>query len=170
MSEVWQFYGSENGRQNLAPPIETRRIGLSPMPLSDLARTDVVTASPDTPTSELAHRMRDENVGSVIITNDNAPVGIVTDRDLTTRLVANGDEPDGRVARDVMSEDLCTASPEVGMYEAVREMSEHGVRRLPVCDDNGDLTGIITADDMIELLADEQQSLSRIIEHQRPSY
>ncbi len=140
------------------------------MPIEDLARSDVVTASTETPVSELARQMDAESVGSIVITdNDDIPVGIVTDRDLTIRVLGNGGDPSALQAADVMSSDLCTVSPDDGFYEATKLMQEHGIRRLPVCE--GDtLTGIITADDLTELIADEKQQLAEVIRAQRPEY
>ncbi|MEF8814562.1 MAG: CBS domain-containing protein [Halovenus sp.] len=140
------------------------------MPIQDLAREAVVHERPDTPVSELAQRMRDESVGSVVITNDQTPVGIVTDRDLTTRVLAEETDPNDQTAQDVMSEELCAVDPNAGFYEAAQVMSENGVRRLPVCDETDELVGIITADDLTELLADESQQLASVIQAQRPSY
>lgn len=140
------------------------------MPIQHLAREEVVNASPETHLRDLAATMRDHNVGSVVITDDNAPVGIVTDRDIAIRAVADGSNPTDHVAGDIMSTDLCTVKPDSGFYEAAEAMSEHGVRRLPICDDNGTLTGIITADDLTELLADEFQHLSAVVQAQRPPY
>lgn len=140
------------------------------MPIQDLAREDVVSASPETAVSELARRMRDENVGSVVITNDNSPAGIVTDRDLTTRVLAEETASTDLTAADVMTRDLCAVGPETGFYEAAEVMSENGVRRLPVCTAEDELVGIITADDLTDLLADEHQQLVSVIQAQRPSY
>jgi len=140
------------------------------MPIEDLARTEVVSASPETSVPELAQQMRDENVGSVVVTNDNSPTGIVTDRDLTTRVLAEETAPADQTADDVMSTDLCAVSPDAGFYRAAQVMSENGVRRLPVCDENDELVGIITADDLTELLADENQQLASVIQAQRPEY
>lgn len=140
------------------------------MPILDLAREDVVTAPPDTGVQELAATMREEGVGSIVITNGSAPSGIVTDRDLTTRVLAEGAGPDEHTASDVMSTDLCEIEPEAGFYQAAEAMSENGVRRLPVCDDAGELHGIITADDLTELIADESQQLASVIQAQRPPY
>ncbi len=140
------------------------------MPIHDLARTEVVTASPDTSVPELATQMHEENVGSVVITNDAHPVGIVTDRDIAMRVAANGNHPNDHTAEDVMSSDLCLADENGGFYDAAQMMSENGVRRLPICNDNGELTGIITADDLSELLADEHQQLASVIQAQRPPY
>ncbi|MFA9517914.1 CBS domain-containing protein [Halopenitus sp. H-Gu1] len=140
------------------------------MPIQDLARDDVISASTDASVSELAQLMRDENVGSVVITNDGTPVGIATDRDLTMRVLAEEADPNDQTAEDVMSGELCTVSPETGFYEVAAVMSENGVRRLPVCNEDDELTGIITADDLTELLADESEQLASVIQAQRPSY
>ncbi len=139
------------------------------MPIEDLARSDAITAPPETPVTDLATIMAKEKVGSVVITNGDAPVGIVTDRDLTVRVLGEQADLASQTAEDVMTTDLCTAEPDAGFYEAASLMAEHGVRRLPVCEGDS-LVGIITADDMTELLADEQQHLGNIIRSQRPEY
>lgn len=140
------------------------------MPIEDLARKNVVSANAETSVPELAQQMRDENVGSVVISNDNSPAGIVTDRDLTTRVLAEETASTDQTADDVMSTNLCTVGPDAGFYEAAQAMSENGVRRLPVCDENDELVGIITADDLTELLSDENQMLASVIQAQRPEY
>ncbi|MDQ2052095.1 CBS domain-containing protein [Natronolimnohabitans sp. A-GB9] len=140
------------------------------MPVENLARSDVVTASTDDSIQEIASTMDDESVGSIVITDGGEPAGIVTDRDLTTQVIAEGESPDGLTAEDVMSTDLCTIEQNSGFYEATELMSEHGVRRLPVVDSDGELTGIITVDDLNELLADEHQQLASVIQAQRPPY
>ena len=140
------------------------------MPIEDLAREEVVSASQTAPVPELAERMRDESVGSVLITNDGTPVGIVTDRDLATRVLAEGEDPSDLTAEDVMSSDLCAVGPDAGFYQAAEVMSENGIRRLPVCDEDDELAGIITADDLTELLAEEHEQLAAVVRAQRPSY
>lgn len=139
------------------------------MPIEDLARSDAVTADPEAPVADLAATMEEESVGSVVITVDETPVGIVTDRDLTVRVLGAGLDPTEQTAEDVMTDDLRTAEPDAGFHEAASMMADHGIRRLPVSD--GDtLVGIITADDVTELLADEQQMLGDVIRAQRPEY
>lgn len=140
------------------------------MPIQDLAREEVVSARPDESVEELARRMDEESVGSVVITNGDQPVGIATDRDLTTRVLANGSSPDELTAGDVMTEQLCTVEAEAGFYRAAEIMRQNGVRRLPICDDDGELAGIITADDLSELLAEESEQIADIIRTQRPAY
>lgn len=139
------------------------------MPIDDLARSEVITANPETPVPEIATTMESEGVGSVIITEGDEPVGIVTDRDLTLRVLSDGLDPTSLTAEDVMTEDLHTIERTAGFYDAATMMSDHGIRRIPVC--NGDtLVGIITADDITELLADENQHLATVIRAQRPEY
>jgi CBS domain-containing protein len=139
------------------------------MPIEDLARSDVVTAEPETPVTDLAATMEDENVGSVVVTSDETPVGIVTDRDLAVRVLGQGADPSTLTADDVMTDELYTVAPGAGFYEAADMMAEHGIRRLPVSEDDT-VTGIITADDLNELLADEQQQFAAVIRAQRPEY
>ena len=139
------------------------------MPIDNLARSDVVTAPTDEAVHDLAATIRDEAVGSIVVTDDG-PVGIVTDRDLTLQVLAEQADPDELVAEDVMSDDLQTIAADAGFYEATELMSEHGIRRLPVTDADGSLEGIITADDLNELLAEEQQGLAEVIRAQRPPY
>lgn len=140
------------------------------MPLKELARSEVVTVEPSEPMQEIARRMSEEKVGSVVVSEGDRPVGIVTDRDIAVRAVANGSAGDGVVAEDVMSSDLCTAEEGDGLFEALQTMGEHSVRRLPVCNGDGELTGIITADDVRELLTDEEQEMNNVFRQQRPAY
>ena len=140
------------------------------MPVEDLARSDVVTATEETAVSEIAQQMADETVGSVVIVDDQTPVGIVTDRDLALRCVAEESEIGDQTAGNVMSENLETIQQDAGFFEAVDVMSESGIRRLPVTDEDGDLVGILTTDDLTTLLADEEQGLTNVIEAQRPPY
>ncbi|MEF8887409.1 MAG: CBS domain-containing protein [Haloarculaceae archaeon] len=139
------------------------------MPIEDLAREDVVTASPATPVMELAATMEEEDVGSVVVTEGETPVGIVTDRDLTVRVLAEGAAPAELTAEDVMTSDLQTAAPGVGFYDVTGMMAEHGIRRIPVCEGDS-LVGIVTSDDLNELLADEHQQFAEVVRAQRPDY
>ncbi|UWG48419.1 CBS domain [Halanaeroarchaeum sp. HSR-CO] len=139
------------------------------MPIEDLARSEVVTADPGTSVTELANSMESKDVGSIVITEGDEPVGIVTDRDLALRVVGADVDPGTQTAEDVMTTELTSIGSEAGFYEAADLMAESGIRRLPVCE--GDvLVGIITADDLTELLADEQQQLANVIRAQRPEY
>lgn len=140
------------------------------MTVSDLMRKEVVTAAPDHSVNDVARRMRDENVGSVVIEEEGKPVGIVTDRDLATRVLADGHDPDGRTAADAMTTDLRTVSTDTGVMELCNALGEACVRRMPVVDEDGALAGIITHDDLNTLLANEQRELAAVIEAESPAY
>ena len=140
------------------------------MPVQDLARSDVITASKETAVSEIAETMANEQVGSIVIAEDHSPVGIVTDRDLALRCVAEEADPTELTAENVMTEDVHTVDQNAGFYEAVERMSDNGIRRLPVTNDSDELVGILTTDDLEELLADEHQKLADVIRAQRPPY
>lgn len=144
--------------------------GVPKMPMTDLARHEVVTASRDTSVSELSSMMKKERVGSVVITNDRKPVGIVTDRDIATRAFEGGSDPREMNTEDVMSESLCIAEEDMGLHEALERMEEEGVRRLPICDSNGELSGIVTFDDLTELISNEEASMATVVRSQRPAY
>jgi CBS domain-containing protein len=139
------------------------------MTVSDLMREDVVTAGPEATAGELARRMRDENVGSVVVEEDREPTGIVTDRDLAVGPFAAGERPDARTAREVMTPDPATVATDAGVMELCRRMAEASVRRMPVVDD-GRLAGIVTLDDILVLLAREQGRLADVVESESPSY
>ncbi|WP_050048486.1 CBS domain-containing protein [Halanaeroarchaeum sulfurireducens] len=139
------------------------------MPIDDLARSEIVTATAETAVPEIASAMESEDVGSVVITDGDEPVGIVTDRDLALQIVAEGTDPASLTADDVMTTDIVTIDSNAGFYEAADRMAENGIRRLPVLAGDS-LVGIITADDLTELLADEQQHMADIIRAQRPEY
>lgn len=139
------------------------------MPIRDLARSEVVTAEPDADAASLAETLRDNNVGSVVIESDGKPEGIVTDRDLTVEVIAKGRDGSDVTARDIMSEELVTAEASSGAFDACSTMCDNGVRRLPLVED-GELVGIITFDDMIQLLGDELQHLAGIAATESPPY
>ena len=116
---------------------------------------EVVRVMADEPVVEVARRMRDSRVGCVVIVRDGKPLGILTDRDLALRVLAEGRDPRGLVARDVMTYDPVTLAHALGIESASRLMREHGVRRIPLVDDAGVLVGIVTADDLMSLFARE---------------
>lgn len=139
------------------------------MPIKELARSDPIAATRKASIAQVAALMRDEGVGSVIIEEDGEPVGVVTDRDVTVRVTAEGKDPDDVVAEDVMTPDPVTVERDVGLMEVTSIMAEHGVRRIPVVD-GGQLDGIITLDDVDRLLSDERQNLASVIEAESPPY
>ncbi|MFB6300786.1 MAG: CBS domain-containing protein [Halobacteriales archaeon] len=141
----------------------------TPMAIIDLARTEVVTVSPTTSIDDVGAILRDEDVGSVVVIEDNRPVGIVTDRDLAVNVLAEGHSPEGMTAEDVMTADLFTIDADAGIYETLRAAADANVRRIPVTEGD-ELVGIVTLDDIIVLLANEFAEVADIIQAESPPY
>ena len=110
--------------------------------------------------------MRRQHVGDVIVVDrlDGAsvPVGILTARDIVVSVIAPGLDPASLQVGDIMSDDLLTARDSDDVYETIEKMRLRGIRRVPVVDANGSLAGIVSADDLLEFLAEEMGELSRI--------
>lgn len=140
------------------------------MTLQDLVIEGVETAGPSATAEALAMRLEETNIGSIVIEEDMAPVGIVTDRDLALRVVARDREPDDVTAADVMTGDPVTVNIERGLLDVTRTMREHAVRRLPVVDNDNKLVGIITLDDVMTLLTRELDHLGEVIETESTTY
>jgi CBS domain-containing protein len=121
---------------------------------------EVITAAPSTPLSEIAQIMADQNVGTVVITENQKPVGIITDRDLGIALGALGLSREAPVER-AMSCPVMTIGQHEGIYKATQYLMENATRRLPVVDAVGRLVGIVSADDLILLLTRELQNVAR---------
>jgi CBS domain-containing protein len=121
----------------------------------------------DTTVKAAAEEMHARQVGSLIVADTAAigsvPRGIVTDRDLVTRIMAFGRDAGVTTVAKVMSYPLVTCQAETELSEAIRTMRARGVRRLPVLDAGGNLIGILTADDALAALAEELSDLARAL-------
>ena len=131
--------------------------------LKDFATSKVAVVEPETPTVVVAQLMRKHHIGALVVVDAHKKthaVGIVTDRDLVLELMAEGLDPAVFTAGDIMSVDLVTATPEMDTLEAVQLMKTHRLRRLVINDDEGRLVGIVTMEDVLELLAGELANLA----------
>lgn len=118
------------------------------MQLRELMTPAVITAGRDEAAAEVARIMRDRGVGSVVITDDGGdPVGIVTDRDLAVRVLAERRDPVETRAGACASSPVIVGEPEMELDEAAALMVRHRIRRLPVAT-GGRLAGIVTLDDI----------------------
>ncbi|MCW3991100.1 MAG: CBS domain-containing protein [Candidatus Bathyarchaeota archaeon] len=136
----------------------------------DIMVRDPVTASPDASVVDVAKLMRDESIGSVIIVEDNKPTGIVTERDLVRRVIALGRDASSLKASDICSKPVLTVSEYESIDDAVDFMKEYNIRRLVVVNGEGEVSGIVTTDDigynlrrLSEEMALEYISMSRRI-------
>jgi CBS domain-containing protein len=97
---------------------------------------------------EAAKLMRGEDAGIAPIVAGDRLIGVLTDRDIAIRVVAEGRDPRETRVEDVASEDVVTVDPEQELDEALRLMAQHHVRRLPVVEDDGTLVGIVAQADV----------------------
>ena len=158
--------GGMQGQQARGAP-STGGAQLQSVSLEEVAREEVVTVEPDETITNVAVELADKDVGSVVVTRDGEPMGVLTDRKIALTL---GEMPDvaDRTAGDLVSEGVITAKPDMTIYEAVQTLRDEGVRRLPIVDDDGELDGIVTLDDVIVLVAGELGAAAEVIEKQAP--
>jgi CBS domain-containing protein len=110
---------------------------------------------------EAARMMREEHIGSLPITDDDQLVGMITDRDITTRVVAEAADPKMTSVEDVYSRDLISVEPNKDLGEALQLMARHQVRRLPVVE-NGRLVGIVAQADIA--LKENEKKTGELVE------
>jgi CBS domain-containing protein len=107
------------------------------------------TVPPDASAVDAAKVMQNEDAGVVpIVEDDGRLIGVVTDRDIALRVVAEGREPDSTKVAEIASQNLATVDPQQDIDEALRLMAEHQVRRLPVVEEDGRLVGILAQADV----------------------
>ena len=133
------------------------------MSLDRLCKKDVITISPETSLLEAARLMRSRHVGSVIVVNEDRPIGILTDRDIIIKAVAEDKDPKGMHAYEIMTHNPAMVNINFDPLDATRIMRDRGLRRLPVVDENSHLLGIITLDDMLDLLGKEASNLAETV-------
>lgn len=136
------------------------------MRVGELCTREVVYCGPDDSVPDVAQLMRNHHVGDLIVAEARGgrliPVGVVTDRDLVVKVLAEGVAPDVLLAGDLMTRTLVTATDSESVYDAVERMRAEGVRRLPIVGAEGSLIGVLSADDITEFLAEELTGVARI--------
>ncbi|HVC49196.1 MAG TPA: CBS domain-containing protein [Burkholderiales bacterium] len=141
------------------------------MPVSEICNREVIIMQPGQTVFDAACLMRQQHVGDVLVVEERegtrVPVGIVTDRDLVIEIMAPNLDPKVITVGDIMVPELATVKENTGLFETIEYMRVKGVRRLPVVDENNELVGIITLDDLLELLAEELATLAKLIQHER---
>lgn len=137
------------------------------MQVQDIMTRDPACCSPETSLREVAKLMKQHDCGEIPVLDERgAPIGVVTDRDIVCRIVAEGKEPARATARDAMSTPVVTVHPEDSLVESRAQMEQHQIRRVLVVDGNGLCCGMLSqADiaraasehDIAELLRDVSQ-------------
>lgn len=136
------------------------------MNIGEICTIQTVTCTRDETVQGAALLMRKHHVGDLIVIDGAGgqamPVGIVTDRDIVVSVIALGLDPAGLQVDDIMSDDLLTCREDDDVYETIEHLRLRGIRRVPVVNGAGGLTGIVSVDDLLEFLAEEMGDLSRI--------
>jgi CBS domain-containing protein len=117
--------------------------------IRDAMTENPTTVEPGTPAQEAARMMKSEDVGSLPIVEGGRLAGMITDRDLALRLITEGKSTDTPVG-ELASKELVTIDPQQELSEAARLMAEHQLRRLPVCEEDGRLVGILAQADVAQ--------------------
>jgi CBS domain-containing protein len=110
---------------------------------------------------EAARLMREKHIGSLPITDDEQLVGMITDRDIATRVVADAADPKTTSVGDVLSRDVISVEPDQDLDEALQLMARHQVRRLPVVE-NGRLVGVVAQADIA--LRENEKKIGELVE------
>src|SRR3954447_4849120 len=118
------------------------------MKVSQLMTKNVSVADLETTLEEIATMMRDEDAGAIPVLDEKKVVGIVTDRDIVVRCIAEGRDPVGTTSEDILSADLTTIRPNDDVDSASRVMAQRQVRRLPVVNESGQLLGMLSLGDI----------------------
>ena len=122
------------------------------MLVKDVMSSPVVTTDEEAPSNKIANIMAENNLGCIIVTNkDGKPLGIITQRDLVTRVMTKNLKPGELKAKDIMTEPLATIEPEATISDAARRMSRLDIRRLGVIY-KGDLIGLISSKDVLSVM------------------
>lgn len=143
------------------------------MTVGEVCKRNVAVVAKNETIVDAANHMRSAHVGDLIVIemqqNRRVPVGIITDRDVVVGAVAaNAGHLETLVVSDIMSPDPVTAREAEPLEGALKKMEERGVRRLPVVDGDGALVGILTLDDALQVLAEQQVELAKVVvEEQR---
>ena len=118
--------------------------------IQEAMTSNPTTIESSTSAQEAARTMGSENVGSLPIVDGDRLVGVVTDRDLAIRVLAEGKDG-GTTVGEIASTDVVTIDPQQSLEEAARLMAEHQLRRLPVVEEDGKLVGILAQADLAQL-------------------
>jgi len=139
------------------------------MTISKICVRDVDLAELDETAWEAAVRMRQRAVGTLLVLNGwKRPIGIVTDRDIMERVVAENRDARTTLVSSIMTREPTTICEDEPIQSAIARMRRGGVRRLPVVDHEGALVGLVSMDDILMLLADEFSQLGLLVGRETP--
>lgn len=128
----------------------------------------VATASGSETIRMAARRMADHDVGTLVVVGNGPTTGIVTDRDLAIRCIAGRLDPDETPISEVMTSPVHSVDEHTPMEDAVAIMARAGTRRLVVLGEDNRVVGLLSLDDVLDVLVDEAGAIGRLLEQQKP--
>lgn len=141
------------------------------MLLKDVCTPNVVCCGPQTTAVEAASLMRHRHVGDLVVVSDpqeeSAPLGVVTDRDIVVEVLGNGLNPATTTVGSLMRTPVVIAHESEDTTQVIERMRTHGVRRIPVVAHEGEVVGIITLDDLLQLFVADAGALLDILKKAR---
>jgi len=136
------------------------------MAIGEICSREAVFVARNESCAQAARLMREHHVGSLVVVQQDGrrvPAGMITDRDLAVGVMALGLDPEKTIVEAVMRPDVAVVRESEGIGRAIALMRAQAVRRLPVVDDSGALAGVLAADDLIELFAEEMSGLAAML-------
>ena len=141
------------------------------MELGSICNREVIVALKQETVADAITLIRNHHVGDLVIIEHRGsavvPVGILTDREILISVVAEGLDTTDLLISDIMSHELVTARADCAIEEGLKLMRHRGIRRLPVVGDDGELVGILSVDDIIDLMAEEIADLAALIRQEQ---
>jgi CBS domain-containing protein len=140
------------------------------MTAGEYCNREVVITDKDTSVTDAAILMRQHHVGDLVVVDKQAgkalPIGVLTDRDLVMEVLAQKIDPGLLAIKDIMSSELVTVSEKQALLDVLDIMQKKSVRRIIVVDEEGGLQGLLSADDVIELIAEAMNDLTKLVRHE----
>jgi CBS domain-containing protein len=154
-------------QQAAQPRARAPRPRFQPVPVEEVIESEPVSCQIDETVETAISKMRESDIGSVIVVDDRQPVGILTDRKIAITLA---EKPDiaGRQVEELISGDLVTGTPEMSLFDAIDRLVGENIRRLPVVDDDGNLVGVVERDDILVVLTEQLSNATEVIRAQSP--
>lgn len=137
--------------------------------MTNLGPETVITVDTDSTVTDAVDKLEVENIGTIVVEADNEPVGILTDRDIALALTDTEDIATESVGT-IMTTDPVTIAEDEEAMEISRKIEEHNIRRIPVVDEDGNLSGIVTLDDLVSVVGEQLDNVASTIEVQSPEY
>lgn len=140
------------------------------MNIGEIMTKHLVTCTPDEPLSQAALKMQKENIGFCPVVENEQLVGVVTDRDITTRAVAMGADVNAKTVGSIMTPSPITGNPSMSLEDACRLMANNQIRRLPIVDEKNHVVGVVALADLAIDFEEEEMIAETLEKISEPSH